>query len=329
MKAESRPTKAAPEISVAAGSDVHTTRQLDDLAAEVHHQYERGREAVVVAYEAQLAIGRALLEARELMPANQEFGQWFDAQEFGFSTQWAGVLRRAAENEPAVRAALETQVSDGGSPNLKDALRTVTAPALPPVEEGTQSTPTAEPEVWGDEAVEEPAGKAAPRIMHNSGDNEWYTPADIIEAARTALGVIDLDPASTATANEVVKAKEFYTAEDDGLTRPWQGRVWLNPPYAQPLIGQFVDKLVLEYDAGNVTEAIVLVNNCTETAWFSDLIDCAPHICFPKGRVRFWKPAGCPPGSPLQGQAIFYLGPEVRVFREVFEDFGPVLRLAS
>jgi hypothetical protein len=81
-----------------------------------------------------------------------------------------------------------------------------------------------------------------------TGENEWYTPAKYIEMARKVLGEIDLDPASSLAANDTVKAKEWF---DDGLTKPWRGRVWMNPPYAQPLIGQFITKLVEERSADN------------------------------------------------------------------------------
>jgi hypothetical protein len=47
------------------------------------------------------------------------------------------------------------------------------------------------------------------------------------------MGGIDLDPASCATANETVRARTFYSRKDDGLKRPWFGRVWLNPPYGK------------------------------------------------------------------------------------------------
>lgn len=173
-------------------------------------------------------------------------------------------------------------------------------------------------------APQKAIAKAKPHVSHNSGDNEWYTPAPFIKAAREAMGGIDVDPASCPLANETVEAAKYYTAEDDGLTRPWVGRVWLNPPYAQPLIRQFCEGLVKRYQEGEVRAACVLVNNGTETAWGQALLSCAAAVCFPKSRVKFYSPGGAK-SSPLQGQLVAYFGDDADRFARAFEGLGEVL----
>jgi phage N-6-adenine-methyltransferase len=175
--------------------------------------------------------------------------------------------------------------------------------------------PTAEQVEQAVEAV-----KSKPHVANNSGDNEWYTPKEYIEAARLVLGHIDLDPASNPVANEVVRAATYYTAEDSGLDKDWQGTLWMNPPYESGLIGQFVEKLCDSYASGAVAKAVVLVNNATETRWFQSLAEQASAICFPKGRVKFWHPRKV--AVPLQGQAILFLGPSTDEFARAFSEFG-------
>ena len=161
-------------------------------------------------------------------------------------------------------------------------------------------------------------------VAQNSGNNEWYTPAPFIEAARAVLGGFDLDPASSKIANRTVKADHIFTAEDDGLKQDWPvGRIWMNPPYAQPLMGQFADKFASEVRRGS--EGVVLVNNATETAWFQTIAAECSAICFPKTRIRFLDPEGNP-GAPLQGQAIIYCGPSPESFEDAFAGFGLVVR---
>lgn len=168
------------------------------------------------------------------------------------------------------------------------------------------------------------AAGAKPHPAHNTGISEWYTPADIINSARGVLGAIDLDPASSEIANRTVGAARIFTADDDGLAQPWRGRVWMNPPYTARVIDLFIAKLVDEHRAGNVAEAIVLTNNSTDTSWWQSLASFTSAVCFPGRRVRFLDPDG-KPGSPLQGQAIGYLGTGADRFADHFGRFGQVL----
>ena len=68
-------------------------------------------------------------------------------------------------------------------------------------------------------------------VNQDSGVVEYYTQAYIIDLVRQVLGDIDLDPASCIEANKVVQAKYIFTKEDDGLTKPWFGKVWMNHPF--------------------------------------------------------------------------------------------------
>lgn len=171
-------------------------------------------------------------------------------------------------------------------------------------------------------AVAVEAVKSRPHVANNSGDNEWYTPSEYIDAARQVLGKIDLDPASNPVANEIVGAAKFYTAEDNGLDKDWRGSVWMNPPYESGLIGRFVEKLCDAHASGAVKKAVVLVNNATETRWFQLLAEQASAACFPKGRVKFWHPHKHKVAAPLQGQAILFLGPKPDEFARAFSQFG-------
>jgi phage N-6-adenine-methyltransferase len=154
-----------------------------------------------------------------------------------------------------------------------------------------------------------------------TGENEWYTPAQYLDAARKVMGNIDLDPATSEIAQHVVQAGDYYTEADNGLTQDWFGRVWLNPPYSKELIGPFIQKLLDEVGSGRVDEAIVLTHNYTDTAWFHNAESGAARICFTRGRIAFESPEGekC---APTQGQAFFYYGQNPERFEQVFVEFG-------
>lgn len=160
-----------------------------------------------------------------------------------------------------------------------------------------------------------------------TGKNEWYTPQEYIDMAIQVMGYIDTDPASSDIANKKVQAKRFYTLNDEGLNREWHGKVWLNPPYAQPAINNFAEKMAAEWQSGRVDEAIVLTHNYTDTKWFHTLADVCNAVCFNRGRIAFIDLEGNK-ASPTQGQAFFYFGQNVERFSSIFKEKGKVLHVS-
>jgi ParB family chromosome partitioning protein len=158
-----------------------------------------------------------------------------------------------------------------------------------------------------------------------TGENEWYTPPQYIEAARYVLGEIDVDPASSEHAQETVGAKQFFTIADNGLIQEWNGTVWMNPPYSQPHIQMFMEKLAAEVGAGRATAAIALTHNYTDTEWFHVGARACAAICFTRGRIKFVNPEG-DVAAPTQGQAFFYFGDKPDYFADVFSQFGFVVK---
>lgn len=160
--------------------------------------------------------------------------------------------------------------------------------------------------------------------IRSSRDHEWYTPEPYIEAARKTLGHIDLDPATSPSANSVVQADHIYTAEDEGENQPWSGRVWLNPPYGDGP-KRFIPALMKHYESGAVTAAIVLANaHSTDADWFRPLFD---HVlCFTDHRLDFDSAGRDKASSSTHGSVFAYLGDNPKVFAANFTEFGPIVR---
>lgn len=169
--------------------------------------------------------------------------------------------------------------------------------------------------------------RAHVRGTFGTGENEWYTPALYLDTVRDFFGgTIPLDAASNDKAQDTVRADRYFSLENDALTQPWWGNVWLNPPYAQPAISHFVSKLVAEVSCGNVAEAVLLTHNYTDTGWFHEAISAASAICFTRGRIRFYDSAG-KEAAPTQGQAFHYFGPRVAEFHQHFAPHGFIVEV--
>ena len=216
------------------------------------------------------------------------------------------------------------QVIERGTPELVKAVDSGRMP-VSVAARLTKATPEKQREIAKEFEAKASATELKAHVALATGENEWYTPPEYIKAVCEVMNGIDCDPASSEKANKTVRAETFFTQSDDGLSKKWHGRVFMNPPYAQPLISQFSAAIVKKFKSGEIDEACILVNNATETAWFQGMAECSSAVCFPKSRVRFLDPNGNP-GAPLQGQAIIYLGKKSEKFCSTFGKFGTTWR---
>jgi phage N-6-adenine-methyltransferase len=162
--------------------------------------------------------------------------------------------------------------------------------------------------------------------LPTASSDTWNTPASLLELVRHVMGGIDVDPASNLEAQTLVQAGTFYTLETDGLAHEWPGRAFVNPPYSD--VAPFVAKLLTEFDAGRATEAIVLVNARSSSAWFQRLAARAWR-CELRQRVKFWRPERPAGSAGRQASVVFYAGPNVRRFTAAFRPLGAVTRPAA
>lgn len=138
--------------------------------------------------------------------------------------------------------------------------------------------------------------------------DEWYTPEYIFKALDIEF---DLDPCHPSQ-ETFVPTKKFFTMEQDGLVKKWDGIVWMNPPFGgKNGYFKWVDKF-LEHGNG-----IGLFTALTSSKGFQKYIPQMDAILFPKTKTRFILPNGKQGGCPYNGVVIFAKGEKcVEALRE-------------
>lgn len=162
------------------------------------------------------------------------------------------------------------------------------------------------------------------QVLTSQKTVEWYTPPRIIVDAREVLGgTIDCDPASHPIPQTWIRARTYYTEEQNGLIQPWNGTVFLNPPFSATRV--WVDKLKQELQSGRTTAAVLLTNSAPGYVWWEETVDAAISVCLIRHRLRFINESGLAQGQAKKGQSIFYFGRNPDRFRDIFSSYGRFL----
>lgn len=117
-------------------------------------------------------------------------------------------------------------------------------------------------------------------LHFSSASDEWPTPQDFFDKVSEELGPFELDPCCT---QESAKAPRYFTKEVDGLTQPWIGKIWMNPPYGRT-IGHWMKKAFESSQEG--ATVVCLVPSRTDTAWWHDYA-IKGDVRFIRGRLKF------------------------------------------
>jgi len=129
--------------------------------------------------------------------------------------------------------------------------------------------------------------------------DDWYTPPEIFDA----LGMVfDLDPCSPGP-DHWVPARAVYTKADDGLSQPWRGLVFVNPPFGGrnghvPWLRKFIAH----------ADGIAVVRAYTSSGWFHDWAVKADTLLFPRGKTKFIRPDGSIGKAPGHGVVLLGMG---------------------
>jgi phage N-6-adenine-methyltransferase len=147
--------------------------------------------------------------------------------------------------------------------------------------------------------------------------DEWSSPRELVEPLDDAVGGFDLDPCSGAEQSPF--ADETYTEADDGLSQPWHGTVWVNPPYSE--MAEWTPKAIEEHQRDDVDAIYYLCKGDSSTDWWQEAIDEASVVVAIDHRLNFGDGSN---SAPFPSH-IFVFGPAKREVLQELDQHGAVL----
>ena len=135
-------------------------------------------------------------------------------------------------------------------------------------------------------------------VMFSSKSDNWETPQRLFDDLNREFH-FTLDACATA---QNAKCSRYYSPSQNGLSQPWNGVVWCNPPYGRK-IGQWVRKAFEASSEGNTV--VMLLPSRTDTEWFHDWVYNRSEIRFLKGRLKF---GGAKNAAPFPSMVVIFKG---------------------
>lgn len=141
---------------------------------------------------------------------------------------------------------------------------------------------------------------------------EWYTPLWLIDRAKAVMGSITCDPATCDAAQAYICADIAYTSH--GLSQPWSGNVWLNPPFDDTAtwVQAFYDK----WHANEFERGILLVNTTFGYKWYEQAIRTMPCVLL-RERLHFIPSVERPKSAAKKAQTLFLLNVDLTHFSDL------------
>lgn len=282
--------------------------------AEFYKYYDKAKSLHDGAFEVLFVSGEILAQVKELCADTDEFVDCLETYNHvgnPIKISQANNCIRIATHKHQCRVLL----ADGTATTINELCKLIPKTNEPPV------VTEADPAKLGYVGT-------VPGTKANNAD-DWHTPQEFSDAARQVMGSIDLDPFSSVSANQNIKAVRIFTEADNGLGKEWSSpdtrTVWMNPPYSKGASAKAVEKFLEQYDVGAFDQAIVLMNSSTDTNWWHRMVDVANAVCFTKGRISFEGAGGKKKAGNTKGQVFFYFGRKAKTFKRVFSEHGKVL----
>ena len=135
----------------------------------------------------------------------------------------------------------------------------------------------------------------------SSKTDMWSTPQKLFDELDAEFH-FNLDACAVA---ENAKCRIYFSPEEDGLSKPWLGTVFCNPPYGKE-IGKWVGKAWLSSQGGNTV--VMILPARTDTAWFHDYVYGKAEIRFIRGRLKF---GGAKYNAPFPTMIVVFRGNKV------------------